>query len=67
MRVRYGQHKGFLEQELDMQLVIVQGQREYTGIEPALTQLAQDHFSLFFDQQKLQLREAFVHARHHVW
>ena len=49
-----------------MQLIVVQRQRKHTGVEPALAQLAQDHFGLLFDQQQFQLWETLADPRHHV-
>src|SRR3546814_8790300 len=55
-----------LEQELDVQLVVVDRQRQQRGVETAFVQALEQHVALFLHQQQLQLREACADAGHHV-
>jgi hypothetical protein len=55
---RNGQHKRLVEQFLDVQLLIMDGQGEDAGVKSPFADLAQDDFCFFLDQEQLEARKA---------
>ena len=52
MVFRHGEHEGFFEQKFAVQLIVVQWQCQYAGVEATIGELQQDLFGLFFDLDK---------------
>lgn len=66
MAIGHREHERLLEQEFQVQLVVVQRQRQHAGVEAAFAQAAQDDFGLLLDQQQLEIRETLAHPRNHM-
>ncbi len=66
MLLRHREQEGLVEQRLDMQLIVVDRQRQQAGVEAAVAQPGQDLVGLLFDQQQFQAREALAQAGHHM-
>ena len=66
MLARYGEQERLVEQGFHMQLVIVDGQGQQRGVQPALAQALQQRVGLLLDQQHLQPRELLAQTGQHV-
>jgi hypothetical protein len=60
------QHERFIEQRFDLQLVVMDRQRQHAGIEATVAQSRQDLVGLFLDQQQFQPRKALAHGGQHM-